>query len=175
MIALPGAWLPPLLLLVAQASPPTSGPVDTIRQATWETHRDHYVPSPLCARSEATLWSCAADGREYALCASPVVDRVTGHLQYRASDAGGTVFEYPADKRPPAGAFTFRLHAGGDATVEFVDDGRRYTLLDALRGESFVEVEAPDGRSSRTACGGNQTLQLNYTLRLMYDAGLWER
>ena len=92
MIALPGAWLLPVLLLVAQASPPTSGPVDTIRQATWETHRDHYVPSPLCARSEATLWSCAADGR-----------------------------------------------------------------------------------SSRTACGGNQTLQLNYTLRLMYDAGLWER
>ena len=98
-----------------------------------------------------------------------------GHMQYRASGGGAPVFVYPEARRPPAGLFAFVLSANGDATVEFEREGYRYTLVDALRGSSAVMINPPDGPTETTSCGSNQTLQVNYTLRMMYESGIWER
>ena len=152
-----------------------TGPVDSIREATWEAYSHEYPGSPLCAKDEITLWSCSAGKREYSLCSSRVVNRTEGYMQYRAAKAGKTVFTYPAAKRPPAGAFTYTSYANGNASVEFVNEGYHYTLADPLRSESSILVEAPSGKTTEVTCGGNQTLQVNYTMRLMYDAGVWDR
>ena len=171
-------WSLSFALLALSASSALSreaGPVDSIREATWVTYSHYYPRSPLCSRDEITLWSCSAARREYALCASHVVTRTQGYMQYRASRAGKTVFTYPAAKRPPLGAFKYTSYANGNASVEFANEGYRYTLVDPLRSESSILVEAPSGETTEVACGGNQTLQLNYTMRLMYDSGLWDR
>lgn len=150
-------------------------PVDSIRTATWRQYSHEYVPSPLCEKDEITLWSCSAGKREYSLCSSHVVNRSEGYMQYRASKAGKTVFTYPAVKRPPIGSFTYTSYANGDASVEFATNGYHYSLVDPLRSESFILVEAPGGKTTKITCGGNQTLQVNYTMRLMYDSGIWDR
>lgn len=152
-----------------------AGPVESIRNATWEESRNEYPISPLCTSDEITLWTCSAGKRTYSLCSSRVVTRVRGYMQYRASKAGRTILTYPADKRPPAGAFTYTSYANGNASLEFLNDGYRYSLVDPLRSESSILVNAPSGKTTEIACGGNQTLQLNYTLRLMYDSGVWDR
>lgn len=85
------------------------------------------------------------------------------------------MFVYPAVKQPPAGLFDFMTFPNGDASIAFEHEGDRYLLMDALRGDSAVEVGGPQGEATRTSCGSNQTLQVNYTLRLMHEAGLWER
>ena len=82
---------------------------------------------------------------------------------------------HPEEKLPPAGVFAFMASSIGDAAVECMRGESRYILVDALRGDSAVVVEPPDGPTTRIACGSNQTLQVNYTLRLMYESGIWER
>lgn len=164
-----------LLLAAHSALPQETGPGESIRKATWEAYRQYYPSSPLCAKDEITLWSCSAGKRESSLCSSHVLTRTQGHMQYRASEAGKKVFAYPADKHAPAGRFAYTSYANGDASVEFMNHGYRYSLVDSLRGESSIRVEAPGGKTTHVACDGNQTLQLNYTMRLMYDAGLWDR
>jgi len=164
-----------LLLATPRALPQETGPVASIRNATWEAYSHEYPGSPLCTKEEITLWSCSAGKREYSLCASRVVNRTQGYMQYRASKAGKTVFTFPATRRPPAGAFTYTSYANGNASVEFVNQGYRYTLSDPLRSESSILVEARSGKTTEVSCGGNQTLQVNYTMRLMYDSGVWDR
>lgn len=46
--------------------------------------------------------------------------------------------------------------------------------MDPLRDRSSIEVQAPGPSGKRTtiACGANQTLQVNYTMRLMHDFGI---
>src|SRR5690606_36099132 len=114
--------------------------------------------SPLCAKDEITLWTCSAGKREYSLCSSRVVNRTQGYMQYRASKAGKLVFTYPAAMRLPAGVFTYTSSPNGDASVEFVNNGYRYTLSDPLRSESSILIEAPSGKTTQVTCGGNQTL-----------------
>jgi hypothetical protein len=164
-----------LALLALSAFTQETVPVDSIREATWQAYSRYYPSSLLCTKDEITLWSCSAGKREYSLCSSRVVNRTQGYMQYRASKSGKTVFSYPSAKRPPAGAFTYTSYANGNAAVEFVNHGYRYSLVDPLRGGSSIIVEAPDGKTTEVACGGNQTLQVNYTMRLMYDAGIWDR
>ena len=164
------------LLVAAQtALPQEAGPVESIRNAAWELYKDYYPSSPLCAKDEITLWTCSVGEREYSLCSSRVVTRVEGYMQYRASKAGKAMFTYPTDKRPPVGLFTYTAYGNGNASVEFANDGYRYSLIDPLRSASSILIEAPGGKASEIACGGNQTLQVNYTMRLMYEAGLWDR
>ncbi|WP_235041639.1 hypothetical protein [Vreelandella profundi] len=57
-------------------------------------------------------------------------------------------------------------------------DNRVFSLCSSPvlnRTSIAVTGPAPAGRSSEIECDGNQKLQLNYTMRLMHDSGLWER
>lgn len=150
-------------------------PVSSIASATLDQYRGEYQQSPLCSRDEITLWSCESNKHVFSLCSSPAATRTTGYLQYRASNAGKVTLTYPATKVPPLGLFKYDSYANGDASVEFTNNGYRYSLIDPLRGNSFIRVAAPGapGKTTEIACGGNQTLQVNYTMRLMYDFGVW--
>jgi hypothetical protein len=153
----------------------THTPLPSIATATFDQYHGEYQESPLCAKDEITLWTCQANKRVFSLCSSRVATRTTGYLQYRASNAGKVTFSYPALKAPPLHAFQYHSFANGDASVEFSNDGYNYSLIDPLRGNSSILVSVP-GASRKTteiACGGNQTLQVNYTMRLMYDFGVW--
>lgn len=169
---------PPLLAIALAAAPVLAQdhtPVSSITEATWQQYRAEYRQSPLCGKDEIALWSCEVGKRAYALCASQVVTRTSGYMQYRASNRGKTVFAYPAERTPPLGSFVYRTSANGDAFVEFTNDGYGYTLVDPLRTDSsiLVSTPAPPGKTAEIRCPGNQTLQVNYTMRLMYDSGVW--
>jgi len=148
----------------------------SITDATLAQYRDMYQQSPLCTKAEITLWSCETRKRIFSLCSSPVVTRTTGYLQYRASNGGKVTFAYPAIKTPPRGLFKYNSFGNGDASIEFTNNGYHYSLVDPLRNKSSIVVSAPGaaGKETEIACGPNQTLQVNYTMRLMYDSGLWE-
>jgi hypothetical protein len=124
-------------------------PIASITNATWNQYRDQYQQSPICSKDEITLWTCETNKRVFSLCSSRVVTRTTGYLQY--SDANG------------------------DASLEFTNNGYNYSLVDPLRGSSSIAVSTPgsSGKTTEIACGGNQTLQVNYTMRPMYDSGIW--
>jgi hypothetical protein len=149
-------------------------PVGSIATATLDRYRDLYPHSRSCARDELTLWRCETKKREFALCASAAVTRTTGYLQYRASEGGKPVFAYPAARRPPLGLFKYVSYGSGDASIEFTNAGYVYVLADPLRDRSSITVTAPgaQGKATTIACGPNQTLQVNYTMRLMHDAGI---
>jgi hypothetical protein len=150
-------------------------PVSSITNATWAQYSGEYQQSPLCAKDEITLWSCETGKRAYSLCSSRTVTRTTGYMQYRAASAGKVVFTYPAEKKPPLGSFVYNSFGNGNASIEFTNNGYGYTLFDPLREGSSIRVSppAPSGKPTEIKCGGNQTLQVNYTMRLMYDAGVW--
>ena len=134
-----------------------------------------YQQSALCNKDEITLWSCETGKHVYSLCSSHIVTRTSGYVQYRASNHGKIVFTYPAEKKPPLGLFAYDLSANGNASVEFTSNGYGYTLSDPLRDKSSIFVSAPSGKQTEIRCGDpNQTLQINYTMRLMYDSGVWD-
>lgn len=147
--------------------------VDAIHKATWEQYRQEYPASPLCGKEEITLWSCSAGRHEYSFCASQIVTRTEGYMQYRASKSGKIVFTYPATKQQPKGFFEYISNQNGDASIEFSNGGYRYNLVDPLRGSSSIIINTPDNKTTTIQCGINQTLQINYTMRLMYDSGIW--
>ena len=150
-------------------------PVPSITSATLDKYRGEYRQSALCSKDEITLWRCETTKRVFSLCSSQVGTRTTGYLQYRVSNAGKVTFTYPRIKAPPMGLFKYESFANGDASVEFTNNGYNYGLIDPLQGNSFILVSMP-GSSEKTteiACGANQTLQVNYTMRLMYDFGVW--
>lgn len=151
-------------------------PVSSITDATLDQYRDMYQQSPLCTKAEITLWSCETRKRVFSLCSSPVVTRTTGYLQYRVSDAGKLTFAYPATKIPPLGLFKYNSFGNGNASIEFTNNGYHYRLQDPLRDRSSIVVSAPgaSGKETKISCGPNQTLQVNYTMRLMYDSGVWD-
>ena len=150
-------------------------PVPSITQATLDQYRDQYDQSPVCTKDELTLWHCETNKRVFSLCSSQTATRTTGYLQYRASTAGKVTLTYPAAKVPPLGLFKYDSTSNGNASIEFTNEGYRYSLLDPLRDKSFIVVTAPgaSGKKTEIACTGpNQTLQLNYTLRLMHEFGI---
>ncbi len=151
-------------------------PVPSITDATLDQYRDMYQQSPLCTKAEITLWSCETSKRVFSLCSSPIVTRTTGYLQYRASNAGKPTFAFPSIKAPPHGLFKYHAFGNGNASIEFTNNGYHYSLEDPLRDQSSIVVTTPgaSGKKTEIACGPNQTLQVNYTMRLMYDAGVWE-
>jgi hypothetical protein len=171
-------WTLPAVALALAAVPalgqrPT--PVASIANATWAQYSGEYQQSPLCGRDEITLWSCETGKRIYSLCSSHAMTHTSGHMQYRASSGGKVVFTYPAEKRPPLGLFVYSSFGNGNASVEFTNHGYKYILFDPLREDSSLRVSAPppSGKETVIRCGGNQTLQVNYTMRLMYDSGVW--
>ena len=150
-------------------------PISSITNATWPQYSDMYQQSSLCSMDEITLWRCETGKRVYSLCASHAVTRTSGYMQYRASSRGKVVFTYPTEKRPPLGSFVYKSFGNGDASVEFTSNGYEYTIFDPLRGSSSIGVSAPapSGKQTEIGCGPKQTLQINYTMRLMYDSGVW--
>lgn len=150
-------------------------PVSSITNAKWAQYSDMYQQSPLCSKDEITLWSCETGKRVYSLCSSHTVTRTSGYMQYRASSRGKVVFTYPAERKPPLGSFVYNSLGNGNASVEFTSNGYGYTLFDPLKGGSSISVSAPapSGKQTDINCGGNQTLQVNFTMRLMYDSGVW--
>ncbi|AMX04301.1 hypothetical protein A3224_15610 [Microbulbifer thermotolerans] len=150
-------------------------PASSITNATWKQYRDEYMPSPLCAKDEIALWSCMEHQRVFSLCSSRVVTRTSGYMQYRASDEGKLTFMFPSVKRPPKGVFKYTSFMNGDASVEFVNNGYQYALFDSFRAGSSIFVTAPGSPQAPTEiqCESSQTLQVNYTMRLMYDSGVW--
>ena len=151
-------------------------PASTITSATWATYSGYYGRSALCGDDEITLWTCERRKRTYSLCASRVVTRNAGYIQYRAAERARITFAHPSSRKPPLGSFAYHSAANGDASIEFERGGFRYSLLDPLRGNSSIRVTAPgdEGATTEITCNsGNQTLQVNYTMRLMYDAGVW--
>ncbi|MBB6368860.1 hypothetical protein FHR56_004041 [Xanthomonas sacchari] len=162
-------------LLGLPLAAPASEPVSSITKATLQESDSEYQHSPLCEKEELTLWTCQTRKRVFSLCSSKLVNRTSGYLQYRASEGGKLVLHYPAEKKPPTGFFSYRSFLNGNASIEFSNGGYRYSLFDPLRSASSISVSGP-GASDKTtqiACGPNQTLQLNYTMRLMYDSGIW--
>ena len=151
-------------------------PVASIREAQWEAYKDMYPQSPVCTTEEVTLWLCEKGHKAYALCTTPRVTTDAGYIQYRAAENGKIEFAYPSVKVPPAGLFAYDSSANGDAAVDFSNGGYRYTLVDPLRDASsiLVQTEGKPGRVTRIDCdSANQTLQINYTMRLMYEGGVW--
>jgi hypothetical protein len=152
-------------------------PASPITQATLDDHRKHDARSPLCTRDEITLWTCENKKRVFSLCSSPTASRTTGYLQYRAATGGKVTFAYPAVKAPPLGLFKYDIFGNGDASIAFTNNGYAYNLADVLRGHSAIYIAAPgvSGKETRIACGPNQSLQLDDTMRLMSEFGLWTR
>jgi len=170
---------PLVLVVVALAITPVRAqeltPISSITNATWVQYSTEYQQSPLCSKEEITLWSCEAGKRVYSLCSSHIVTRTSGYIQYRASSRGKIVFTHPTERQPPLGSFFYNSFGNGNASVEFTSNGYGYTLFDPLREGSSIIVSAPPPSRKKTVikCGGNQTLQVNYTMRLMYDSGVW--
>jgi hypothetical protein len=164
-----------LALAAAHALSQERTPALSITNATWAQYSNAYGQSPLCSKDEITLWSCETGKRIYSLCSSHTVTRTLGYIQYRASSRGKVVFTYPTERTPPLGSFVYNSFANGNASVEFTSNGYGYTLSDPLREGSFLGVSAPapSGKQTEIKCGGNQTLQVNYTMRLMFDSGVW--
>ncbi|WP_295973821.1 hypothetical protein [uncultured Xanthomonas sp.] len=154
---------------------PASEPVSAITQATLQESESEYQHSPLCDKQELALWTCQTRKHVFSLCSSRAVNRTSGYLQYRASEGGRLVLQYPAEKKPPTGLFTYNTFPNGNASIAFSNGGYQYSLFDPLRSASSISVSGPGGsdKTTQIACGPNQTLQLNYTMRLMYDAGVW--
>lgn len=173
------AWpvlLPGLVLVGPGTFAQEPVPVSSITSATWSEYSGEYARSALCGEDEITLWTCERRKRTYSLCSSRAVTRNAGYIQYRASERGRITFVYPASRKPPLGSFTYQSFANGDASVDFENGGFRYSVLDPLRGNSSILVTGPgdSGATVEIPCnGGNQTLQVNYTMRLMHDSGAW--
>jgi hypothetical protein len=159
---------------IAQPGGDSGTPVSTIAEARWADYSGMYEPSPLCAQDEITLWTCESSrGRTFSLCASEHVTREAGYFQYRASKKGRIVFTYPQTKLPPLGRFTYFFGMSGDASLDFAHAGYEYTLSDPLRSGASILVTRPGGDTREIKCErGGGTLQVNYTMRLMYGAGL---
>lgn len=164
------------IFAVAQNAPQERRPVSTITNATWEEYKDMYYSSPLCAKEEITLWSCKTPGKTYALCSSKQISKSSGYIQYKVAKNGKTIFTFPSSKIPPIGLFSYQSSANGDASLDFFNGGYDYSIMDPLRGKSLISVtpKKSPNRPTQISCNeANQTLQVNYTMRLMFEAGIW--
>lgn len=160
----------------AQNAPRDQRPISSISEASWEEYKDMYSSSPLCNKEEITLWSCKTSRKTYALCSSMQISKKSGYIQYKVAKNGNTIFAFPSSKIPPFGLFSYQTSANGDAFLEFSNGGYDYSLIDPLRGRSLISVtpkKSPNLLSQISCNDANQTLQVNYTMRLMFDAGIW--
>lgn len=163
------------LALLAQADETVREINPNIANAQWERFEEMYPTSALCEVEEITLWTCEDDEATYSLCSSIEVTEDTGYIQYRVGTDSGTTFIFPEQKRHPKGVFTQHMIPSGDVTITFSHEGPAYMLVDRLRGPSAIQVraESENDELAGVAChNDNQSLQLNYTLKLMYQAGI---
>lgn len=150
---------------------------DAITSAEYANYKALYPSSSLCDANEITLWRCDTSKKKYALCSSRQLSKTSGYLQYRAASSARLEFVFPAEKQAALGHFSYESFANGDAILSFRNAAYEYQLVDPLRDRSSLRVNAlnPANKSVTIVCQANQTLQLNYTLRLMAESGLWPR
>ena len=170
-----------LLVVVLVASPaalssqPTSDGESNISNARWVNYKNEYSASHLCKASEITLWTCEGKNKTYSLCSSIDIEEKSGYIQYRVGDQKQTTFEYPTTNLHPKGIFEYATSSNGDAWIAFQNGDYKYELVDPMRSTSFIEVlkKPNDKKIAWISCGNpNQTLQLNYTIKLMQSAGI---
>lgn len=146
-----------------------------IANAQWKDYKDYYPSSKLCRAHEITLWTCNGKNETFSLCSSRRVTKTSGYIQYRAGSEGHITFRVPSNERPPLGVFSYGTATSGDANISFHNSGYEYTLYDALRGSSSIEVKKQSSGDdvANIACSNpNQSLQLNYTIKLMVLSGI---
>jgi hypothetical protein len=150
-------------------------PASNITDATWEEYKDMYTSSPLCSKEEITLWSCETSTKIHSLCSSTHITRKAGYIQYRVSKNGQTIFTFPNSKTLPFGLFSYNTTANGSPYIVFSNGGYEYRLIDQVdRSEILVTQKKSPHPSSQISCNkGNQTFEVNYTERLIFDAGIW--
>lgn len=87
----------------------------------------------LCRADERALFSCRAEGKVIALCASTDVSHESGYVQFRFGTPQDLQVEFPSARVPPVGNFTVSstAHAGGgEARVRFRNDGVTYYIYE---------------------------------------------
>lgn len=171
-----------LLLIIGTAmspgafsQPTTDNGSSNITNAQWADYKKQYPVSPLCASDEITLWTCEGRKKIYSLCSSREVTATTGYIQYRAGNRQKVPFQFPAQKRQPKGTFEYESSITGDAMVTFKNGDFTYDLYDPLRDASYIVVSRGTGNEKGTqiSCDNpNQSLQLNYTIKMMREAGI---
>lgn len=91
------------------------------------------------------------------------------------SNGDAVTLRFPEDSCHPNGICDYSLSLNGDAEITFTNSSYRYSLVDRLRGGSSVMVSKEPGNNdvADIACrSSNQSLQLNYTLRIMELSGV---
>ena len=130
---------------------------------------DTYPPSRVCGAGALTLWECRLPRQRVALCLAAKgqgAERLqvlradkAGRMELLAAGGGGTKLRY-------------EMSPNGDASLEFLRDGRQVLLIDPLRGPSILEQEM-HGKVQRSECRNpNQTLSLNHTVALLRALGI---
>ena len=128
----------------------------------------------LCSAQEQTLFHCASGGREYSVCASGVLSKSTGYIEYRSAENGAIGFTYPAARSiPPAKAFQFVLLAKG-ARFSFMSEDTSFELSEQVVGLPSMLV-TKQGKSTSIECGEHtEGLILTSTQRVLKEAGVSE-
>jgi len=148
--------------------------VDNISNSHWKDYQKMYPHSPLCKRDEITLWTCKKAKKIYSLCSSNVNSRHK-YIQYRVAYKHRLIFKYPTTKLNPKGLFKYNLYSNGNAMMEFYNKDYKYELVDSLRSVSQIYVfkKSLNKQVSTITCkNSNQSLQLNYTIKLMSIMGI---
>ncbi len=176
-------WLASIALcggssLLANAGQPATKSSPNIVNARWVDYKDMYPTSLLCKAHDITIWTCNGKEKTYSLCSSQEITKDSGYMQYRAGSDYEATFRFPERKRHPKGFFKQHSSPNGDASVTFQNDNYNYTLIDRLRDTSSILVsKESDGNAAvHISCrNASQSLQLNYTLKLMELSGVVER
>ena len=166
------------LALLAHASEGATEISPNIANASWEDFKEMYPISALCEVDEITLWTCDDDEKTYSLCSSIEITEDVGYIQYRVGTEQGVNLVFPEHQHHPRGIFRQSLSPSGDVRITFRNSGHSYTLVDRLRGTSSIEVlpeSESEGIAGVSCHNENQSLQLNYTLKLVYQAGIADR
>ena len=145
-----------------------------IASAQWKDYKTSYPSSRLCKKDEITLWTCHGKGKTYSLCSSHDITTATGYIQYRVGNGYNVTFKVPTVERVPLGVFTYVID-NANAWVSFHSGGYDYTLGAPLRAKSWIWVSTASGAKGGTGVDcreGNQSLTLNYTIKLMTLAGI---
>jgi len=140
-----------------------------VQKAPAASSADTYPSSRVCRAGALTLWECRLPQQRVALCLAATgqgVERLkvlradeSGRVELLAAGGGGTQLRY-------------EMSPNGDASLEFLRDGRQVLLIDPLRGPSILEQET-HGRVQHSVCRNpNQTLSLNHTVALMQTLGI---
>ena len=128
--------------------------------------------STLCEAAEKVVWSCHAAKKTYSVCASPILSKSAGYMQYRVGSVGKLEFSFPATREHPMGHFEFNMLPHG-GTLAFKNASIDYTIAEDLKGLPTISVDKDDRQLAVVHCK-DQTGDLldNATLDLFKQTGV---